>query len=129
MFTGLVEALGVVREVERAGAGSNLVVEPRLGFDLRIGVAFDLAIGESMAVDGVCLTCVKREPEEIHFEVGPETLRCTTLGELKPKDRVNLERAVVVGQRLGGHIVQGHVDGVGHIVKRERQGDWEFVWF
>ena len=122
MFTGLVEALGVVHKLDRAGAGTNLVIaEAKL--------APELAVGESVAVNGVCLTAVCIDGETFQFEVGPETLRCTNLGELKSGDRVNLERALAVGQRLGGHIVQGHVDGVGQIAKRERQGEWEFVWF
>ena len=120
MFTGLVEALGTVRALEPDEAGRLLVVaEPRL--------APELAIGESVAVNGVCLTVVARQADSFRFQVGPETLRCTNLGELAVGSRVNLERSVRAGDRLGGHIVQGHVDGVGRIAGRERQGDWDLV--
>ena len=72
---------------------------------------------------------VSRDQASFRFQAGPETLRVTNLGELQPGQRVNLERALAVGQRLGGHIVQGHVDAIGRIVRRQRDGDWEFVWF
>ena len=122
MFTGLVEALGSVRELTPAGAGCRLVVaEPRL--------APELALGESVAVNGACLTVVGRDADTFRFQAWPETLRRTNLGDVRPGDRVNLERALRLGDRLGGHIVQGHVDGVGHIAGRQRQGDWETVWF
>jgi riboflavin synthase len=122
MFTGLVEALGTVRRVEPDGAGRLLViVEPTL--------APELAIGESVAVNGACLTVVQRDRDTFHFQAGPETLFRTNLGELTVEDRVNLERSLRLGDRLGGHIVQGHVDGLGHIAARERQGGWETVWF
>ncbi len=88
-----------------------------------------LAIGESIAVNGACLTVVGFFGKEFDFEIGPETLRKTNLGTLKPGDRVNLERSLKVGDRLGGHFVQGHVDAVGTIDARIRNGDWEVVWF
>jgi riboflavin synthase len=72
---------------------------------------------------------VAREGDAFAFQAGPETLRCTNLGALAPGMRVNLERALRVGDRLGGHIVQGHIDGLGTIERRERQGEWEVVWF
>src|SRR5579864_7535449 len=117
MFTGLVEALGTVKSLTAADDGRLLAIaEPRL--------APQLAMGESVAVNGACLTVVDRSVETFSFQVGPETLRCTNLGELKAGDRVNLERAVAVGDRLGGHIVQGHIDGLGQIASRQRQGEW-----
>jgi riboflavin synthase len=122
MFTGLVEALGTVQTLGAAGDGRLLVIaQPRL--------APQLAIGESIAVNGACLTVVDRSEETMSFQVGPETLRCTNLGELYPGVRVNLERSVAVGDRLGGHIVQGHIDGLGQIASRQRQGEWDLVWF
>jgi riboflavin synthase len=122
MFTGLVEALGTVKALTAAEAGRLLVIaEPR--------IAPQLAVGESVAVNGACLTVVEKTQETFSFQVGPETLRCTNLGELAPGARVNLERAVAVGDRLGGHIVQGHIDGLGQIASRQRQGDWDLVWF
>src|SRR5205085_5758605 len=92
-------------------------------------LASELALGESVAVNGACLTVVERDATTCRFQVGPETLRRTNLGELTPGDRVNLERSLRVGDRLGGHLVQGHVDGLGRIAERYRQGDWEMVWF
>lgn len=122
MFTGLVEALGIVRELQPEGAGRVLTIaEPRL--------AKELGVGASIAINGVCLTVVTRTDDAFSFQVGPETLRCTNLGELRAGDQVNLERALQVGDRLGGHMVQGHVDGLGRIVSREPQGDYELAWF
>ncbi len=122
MFTGLVEALGTVREAVRTGAGSRLVVaEARL--------APELALGESVAVNGACLTVVARDAETFAFDVGPETLLRTDLGALATGDRINLERSLRFSDRLGGHLVQGHIDGVGHIDERRVDGEWETVWF
>ena len=107
MFTGIVEEVGTV-----AATRPTLTVEATL-------VTPDCAPGASLAVDGVCLTVVERtapgngEPALLAFDLSPETLARTTLGKLVPGDRVNLERPVALGERLGGHLVQGHVDGVG----------------
>jgi riboflavin synthase len=122
MFTGLVEALGTVRRIENAGPGRTLVIA-------EASLAADLGIGESVAVNGACLTVVAQDRETFRFEAGPETLERTNLGELAVGDRVNLERAVRPSDRLGGHLVQGHIDGVGRIANRRRQGEWELVWF
>ncbi len=120
MFTGLVEALGTVHEVRADGPGKLLILEaPRL----------ELRLGDSVAVNGVCLTAVALDAGRCHFQIGPETLRCTNLATLKPGDRVNLERSLAVGDRLGGHIVQGHVDGVGRLARRQPEKDWDLVWF
>jgi riboflavin synthase len=122
MFTGLVEALGTVRRVEADGAGRHLVVaEP--------GLVGELAVGDSVAVNGACLTVVDRDAESFRIQAGPETLRRTNLGDLAAGDRVNLERPLRLGDRLDGHLVQGHVDGMGRVAERLRQGDWELVWF
>jgi|SRR5947209_6117763 len=121
MFTGLVESLGVVARAENVAAGRRLTVRDAMGPQL--------AIGESVAVNGACLTVVELRGDEFAFEVGPETLLKTNLGALKTGDQVNLERSLKVGDRLGGHFVQGHVDAVGTIDARVRNGDWEDVWF
>ncbi len=121
MFTGLVEAMGTVRAIAADGPGCDLTVsEPSL--------ADQFIRGESVAVNGTCLTVVSTQADAFSFQVGPETLRCTNLGQLRTGDRVNLERALAAGDRLGGHIVQGHVDGLGQIARRQRQEDWEMVW-
>jgi riboflavin synthase len=121
MFTGLVESLGTVARLEDTGAGRRLVVRDPMGPHL--------VVGESVAVNGACLTVVAVRGEEFDFEVGPETLLRTNLGGLAAGGRVNLERSLRVGDRLGGHFVQGHVDAVGTIDARIRNGDWEDVWF
>jgi riboflavin synthase len=123
MFTGIIESLGVVRSIgaDDAGGRQLVITEPRL--------APELTVGESVAVNGACLTVVGRDGETFRFQAGPETLGRTNLGELRPRDRVNLERSLRMSDRLGGHLVQGHVDGLGHVAERLRQGDWELVWF
>ncbi|MFO0970285.1 MAG: riboflavin synthase [Gemmataceae bacterium] len=122
MFTGLIEALGTIRDIRPDGPGRWLTVaEP--------AIAADAPRGASVAVNGVCLTVVERGPDWLRFQAGPETLQRTNLGELTPGATVNLERSLRLGDRLGGHIVQGHVDAVGAIERREPQADWETVWF
>ena len=122
MFTGLVEALGTVRAVQPDGPGRLLrIAEP--------SIAAELPVGASVAVNGACLTVIECTGAEFTFAAGPETLRLTNLGELQKDARVNLERALRLSDRLGGHLVQGHVDGVGRIQMRELQGEWETVWF
>lgn len=122
MFTGLVEALGTVRQLKPEGTGRRLTVcAPEIaGF---------LVEGESVAVNGACLTVVHHDAETFAFQAGPETLARTNLGTLQAGDRVNLERSLRLGDRLGGHLVQGHVDAVGMLEERQREGEWVTVWF
>jgi riboflavin synthase len=122
MFTGLVESLGTVRDVSSDGTGTLLRIDEST-------IARDLPLGASIAVNGVCLSVVAVDDQSISFQAGPETLKLSNLGELRASAKVNLERSLRLGDRLGGHIVQGHVDGIGHIDKRERQAEWETVWF
>lgn len=122
MFTGLVQALGAVRSVTDVNGGRRLTVtEPT--------IAPKLELGESIAINGACLTVVSHADDRFDFEVGPETLVKTDLGALVPGDRVNLERALRVGDALGGHFVTGHVDCVGTILDATVEGDWLTVWF
>jgi riboflavin synthase len=118
MFTGLVEAVGEL--IERKPTSR--------GFRLRIGTALaaELSPGDSLAVNGVCLTVILAEKHEVHADVGPETNRVTTLGWLSPGCAVNLERPLRADSRFGGHFVQGHVDAVGHI--EELRPDADFHW-
>jgi len=118
MFTGLIEAVGQL--VERKPTSG--------GFRLRIAspLARELAHGDSLAVNGVCLTVILAEKAEIHADVGPETMRVTTLGGLARGALVNLERPLRADSRLGGHFVQGHVDAIGHV--EERRADSDFQW-
>jgi riboflavin synthase len=118
MFTGLIEAVGEVVEVERTGGGMRL--------HLQTALARELQAGESLAVNGVCLTMMPRGDRIAVADIGPETARVTTLGELAPGARVNLERAMRADSRFGGHFVQGHVDGVGTV--REVRGDGDVHW-
>jgi riboflavin synthase len=112
MFTGIVEERGTVRSRD---AG-------RLSVACRT-VTADSPIGASIAVSGTCLTVVERDDEHLAFDLSPETLARTSLGRLRPGDAVNLERPVTLAARLGGHLVQGHVDGVGQIVAVHQDGD------
>jgi riboflavin synthase len=123
MFTGLVQALGTVAQASDDGHGGQL---------LRVreaAIAPHLALGESVAVNGACLTVVERAGDAFDFQAGPETLAKTNLGALTAGDRVNLERALRVGDALGGHFVTGHVDCIGRIAERVPSGDWQTVWF
>lgn len=115
MFTGLIEEVAVVQRVERTGHGAHLHLTAQT-------VLTDVALGDSIAVNGACLTVVGFGSDRFTVDAVPETLRRTTLGALVPGDRVNLERALRVGDRLGGHFVSGHVDGVGRIVEKAGEG-------
>jgi riboflavin synthase len=119
MFTGLVEAVG---ELRRRTPGSG-------GVQLQIAAPFvaELALGDSVAVNGVCLTVVARDEETFVADAGPETLLVTSLGALEPESAVNLERPLVAGGRLGGHFVQGHVDAVGKVLARRPAEEFEWL--
>ena len=117
MFTGIIEELGEVVAIEPAGDSSRVTVAGRV-------VPGDATHGASIAVDGVCLTVTDPSPkgDRVTFDVIAEILRRSALGDLRVGDRVNLERAVVVGARLDGHLVQGHVDAVATITERRPEG-------
>ncbi len=119
MFTGLVEAVGEVLSVHSYEDGGAKI-------SLR---AFPMTIGESLAINGVCLTVQACEGETLSFEAVPETLRRTSLGDLQPGDLVNLERPLNPTSRLGGHFVQGHVDTTAHLVSLREQGNGRVLWF
>ncbi|MDQ3615124.1 MAG: riboflavin synthase [Actinomycetota bacterium] len=120
MFTGLVEELGVVEGIEDQGDAVRLVVRGQ-------HVLADVVLGDSIAVNGCCLTVAERELETFTADVMRETLEKTSLGLLEPGSKVNLERAVTATTRLGGHIVQGHVDGTGTVHSRSSSEHWELV--
>jgi riboflavin synthase len=115
MFTGIVEARGTVAELRPSGAVRRLVITTELEVEA-------LPLGASIAVDGVCLTVVERAKGRFSADLGPETLACTTLGALELGARVHLERPLNLGDALGGHLVAGHVDGVGELTAREPRG-------
>lgn len=117
MFTGIVASMGAL--LERAARGSNCRLRVAAGtLDLS-----DVGIGDSIAVNGCCLTVVELEADMFCADVSNETLRCTTLGSIEAGQRVNLEKSMSLGDRLGGHLVSGHVDGIGIVRKRETDGD------
>jgi len=116
MFTGIVEEMGVVKALEHSPSGTRLTI-------LASTILDDLAVGASVSVDGVCLTVVARDDQEFSVNVSPETLSVTTLGKLKAGRPVNLERAMRINERIGGHLVAGHVDGVGSIRDRRQEGN------
>ena len=122
MFTGIVEELGAVRALEPSGDGARLSVEGKL-------VSTDAGDGDSIAVNGVCLTVVDVEGETFSADVMKVTLDRTNLGALAPGARVNLERAVTPRTRLGGHLVQGHVDDTVEVLSRTPGQAWEVVRF
>lgn len=120
MFTGLIETLGRIQAVEHQGGGLRLRIVPDAPLD-------DLAVGESIAVEGVCLTVTACGAPGFTADVSAETLARSTLGALRPGHRVNLERAMRLSERLGGHLVSGHVDGTGTIQKMEPRGEYWFI--
>lgn len=122
MFTGLVEAIGIIDSVRPEGPGVRLLV--RSG-----DVAADANLGNSIALSGCCLTVVEIRGEILGFDAGSETLSRTSLGKLVPGSRVNLERSLKVGDRLGGHYVSGHIDALGTLETVKQEGDWAFYWF
>ncbi|MBK5298047.1 MAG: riboflavin synthase [Vicinamibacteria bacterium] len=119
MFTGLIEAVGEVLTLEQVPGGARLVVATSLGVEF--------SVGDSVAVNGVCLTVVDHNDHAAAFDLGPETERVTALGTLAPGVAVNLERALRADARLGGHFVLGHVDGVGTITDVRPEADFTWV--
>jgi len=121
MFTGIIEAVGKVANIEHGGEAIRLTVASSK-------IAEDVALGDSVSINGVCLTVTDIHAPRITFDAVYETMRKTTLGDLGVGDAVNLERAVPVGGRLGGHVVQGHVDGTGRIASIRPIGNSWFVY-
>lgn len=120
MFTGLVETLGVVASSERRARGMRLSVKPLSEMEVKIG--------DSVSVNGVCLTATT-DGRTLLFDLSPETVKSSNLGELKANERVNLERALRLSDRFGGHMVSGHVDTVGTIKDRRQAGEYTLYTF
>lgn len=116
MFNGIVEEMGAVKSVERTLVGARLTV-------LASTVMDDLGIGDSVSVNGACLTVVSRDEREFAVDVSTETLSITSLGQVSPGAPVNLERAMKLHQRIGGHLVSGHVDAIGAVRSRRQDGN------
>lgn len=123
MFTGIVEGQGIIAAINAEGDAM------RLSIDLPAAMASDGQLGESVAINGCCLTVIQLEGHRWSFQAGTETLSRTNLGRLAVGHRVNLERALPANARLGGHFVQGHVDGLGHVERIDRDGEWIAMWF
>jgi len=122
MFSGIVEARGTVVNLIPEPPGCRLVIRhPQ--------IVPQVKVADSISVNGCCLTVIAVDGDTMAFQAGPETLSRTNLGDLRPGSLVNLERALAVGDRLGGHFVSGHIDGVGTLLSREDHGDWSFFWF
>ena len=115
MFTGLIEAVGTVAELKTAAGGFRIRIQTSL--------AADLSPGDSLAVNGVCLTVIAADGGEVHADIGPETARVTTLGSMRGEQLVNLERSMRADGRVGGHFVQGHIDGTGIVEEIRPDGD------
>ena len=115
MFTGLIETIGHVAHITTTDRGVRI--------SIRTSLAEELADGESVAVNGVCLTVAQKVDGAFQADIGPETARVTTLGGLRADQPVNLERAIRAGARFGGHFVQGHVDGIGTVRQLRAEGD------
>lgn len=124
MFSGIVEAMGSVAAIvmEANGPGCRLEIrEPQ--------IASETKVADSVAINGCCLTVVSKEGDTLGFDVGPESLQRTNLGDLKTGSPVNMERALAIGDRLGGHIVSGHIDGTGVLLEKKEEKDWSFYKF
>jgi riboflavin synthase len=122
MFTGIIEEVGRVRRVTRAAAGARVEIDASR-------VLEGTREGDSISTDGVCLTALAITGSSFEADCSAETLRRTTIGRWKAGTPVNLERALALGDRLGGHLVQGHVDGVGELLSRRREGESEMLRF
>ncbi len=122
MFTGLVEGTAALISIDQQGSGV------RLAFDLE-GLSEGVQLGDSIAINGCCLTAIAIQSPCVAFEAGEETLTKTGLGRLKAGDRVNIERSLRVGDRMGGHFVTGHIDGQGTLCKRVEDGPWAYFFF
>ncbi|MCG7244895.1 riboflavin synthase subunit alpha [Corynebacterium sp. HMSC063A05] len=120
MFTGIVEELGEIREIHREADSITLTIRATTVLD-------DVHHGDSIAVNGVCLTVVEFDNDFFTADLMQETLDRSSLGQVEVGSKVNLERATAVGQRLGGHIVQGHIDGTGEVISRTPGERWEVV--
>jgi riboflavin synthase len=122
VFTGLVQALGEIAAVVPEGPGVRLTIR-------EAQVAQRTTIGDSVAINGCCLTAVSVDGDALAFEAGAETLSRTNLGRLRPRDRANLESSLRMGDPLGGHLVTGHIDGLGTVASREDDGPWSTLRF
>jgi riboflavin synthase len=121
MFTGIIEGLGTIREIQKAGQGKRMALDADFPLD-------QTKIGDSISVNGACLTVVVIDGRRFKVDVSPETLTRTTLGQAKIGDRLNLERALLLSDRIDGHLVSGHIDGTGTITLKQIMGNSVIVF-
>ncbi len=129
MFTGLIEGQGTIEKLLDEGEGVRLIVRVPEDMLQENDSCSETKIGDSVAINGCCLTIIEIDQTGWHFQAGEETLSRTNLGKLQPGSRVNLERAMLANARLGGHIVQGHIDGVGAVHQIDTSDEWITMWF
>ncbi len=122
MFSGIIETIGAIRSLRKDANGARIAIEA-------LGLLNGVRLGDSIALNGVCVTVVDFDERKFEADLSIETLRRTNLGELAVGDGCNLERAMALGERLGGHLVSGHVDGVGRIKSRKNEGDSIWLTF
>jgi len=122
VFTGLVQSLAAVRHIVSEGPGVRLAVADA-------SIAERSRVGDSIAINGCCLTVVELDGGLMWFQAGPETLERTNLGQLAMGARVNLESSLRMGDAIGGHLVTGHIDGLGRVASRHEDGEWCTMWF
>jgi riboflavin synthase len=122
MFTGIIEDLGTVESLKPTDQGAVISVQTSMP-------TAEISIGDSITINGACLTVISKSPGRFAMDVSAETLRCTAMGEVKPGSRVNLERCLTLGKLLGGHLVSGHVDGIGRVISITPEGDSKLFTF
>lgn len=122
MFTGIIQNIGKIKGVEKKGKSAKIIIEHE-------SLLADIKVGDSVAVDGVCLTVVEFSQSMIKTDVSEETLRLTTLGTMKTGDKVNLEKSLTPSTPMGGHFVTGHIDGVGNIARKAIEGAFAIIDF
>ena len=129
MFTGLIEGIGRVTDLAKELAGVRITIAPPASMLSLESWNCLTRIGDSVAINGCCLTVISTESNQWSFQAGHETLSKTNLGQLRTGSMVNLERSLPVNGRLGGHFVQGHVDGIGSVDQLDRDADWVTMGF
>lgn len=122
MFTGIIQTIGKIKKIDKKGGAARITIEHNRGLS-------DINIGDSVAVDGVCLTVVEFAPSVLEADVSKETLNLTTLGGMKSGEKVNIEKSLTPAASMGGHFVTGHIDGVGFIKKKDADGEFAMMDF